>query len=96
MLGGPARFVLSNAGHIAGIVNPPNPKCRFWAVEGELPEDADIWRERATLHEGTWWEDWASWIAEQGGELRPAPRNLGSEACPPLEPAPGSYVRTRA
>ena len=96
VLGGPARFVLSNAGHIAGIVNPPNPKCRFWAVEGELPEDADIWRERATLHEGTWWEDWASWIAEQGGELQPAPRSLGSEACPPLEPAPGSYVRTRA
>ena len=96
VLGGPARFVLSNAGHIAGIVNPPNPKCSYWALDGELPEDPDVWREQAVLHQGTWWEDWIGWISEQGGALQPAPTRLGSEGFAPIEPAPGSYVRTRA
>ena len=96
VLGGPARFVLSNAGHIAGIVNPPNPKCRYWAVDGELPDDAEVWRERAVLHDGTWWDDWARWISEQGGALVSAPSSVGSEEFAPLEAAPGSYVRTRA
>ena len=27
---GDVRFVLSNSGHIAGIVNPPNPKSKHW------------------------------------------------------------------
>jgi polyhydroxyalkanoate synthase len=96
VLGGPATFVLSNAGHIAGIVNPPRPKCRYWAVDGELPVDPDVWREQADLHEGTWWEPWTKWIAEQGGPLQLAPDSLGSEDHPPVEAAPGSYVMARA
>ena len=96
VLHGPARFVLSNAGHIAGIVNPPNPKCRYWALDGDLPEDPDVWRDQAILHEGTWWEDWTRWISEQGGALTPAPTSLGNEERAPLAPAPGSYVLTRA
>jgi polyhydroxyalkanoate synthase len=96
VLGGPSTFVLSNAGHIAGIVNPPNPKCRYWAVEGEVPSDPDEWREQAELHQDTWWIPWTRWITEQGGALVDAPSQLGSEAYPPLVPAPGDYVRTRA
>ncbi len=96
VLGGPARFVLSNAGHIAGIVNPPHPKCRYWVADRELPDDPDIWRERAAPHEGTWWEDWTGWISEQSGALQPAPTSLGSDEFAPLMPAPGSYVLTRA
>ena len=35
---GKVRFVLSNSGHIAGIVNPPGPKSLHRVVEsGELP-----------------------------------------------------------
>ena len=45
------RFVLSSAGHIAGIVNPPNPKSRYWTNDELLP-DPDAWRSRAQLHEG--------------------------------------------
>ena len=39
--GGDVRFVLSNSGHIAGIVNPPNPKSIHRVLEGgrPLPED---------------------------------------------------------
>ena len=30
---GDVRFVLSNSGHIAGIVNPPNPKSKHWVAD---------------------------------------------------------------
>ena len=29
---GPNRFVLTSAGHIAGIVNPPGPKPKYWST----------------------------------------------------------------
>ena len=96
VLGGPATFVLSNSGHIAGIVNPPNPKCRHWIVEGELPDDPDLWRAQAVRHDGTWWESWTTWIALQGGPCKPAPQRLGNDTFAPLEPAPGRYVHTQS
>jgi polyhydroxyalkanoate synthase len=95
LLGRDNRFVLSTSGHIAGIVNPPSPKAKHWTND-ELPPDPQEWKDGATLHEQTWWEDWATWIAAQGGPKVAAPRRLGSKDYPPLEPAPGSYVRTRA
>ncbi len=95
LLGGRNRFVLSTSGHIAGIVNPPSPKAKHWVNEDNLPVDPLEWKEGATLHEGTWWEDWATWIDGQGGSMVNAPRKLGSKEHPPIEPAPGSYVRNR-
>jgi polyhydroxyalkanoate synthase subunit PhaC len=94
LLGGNNRFVLSTSGHIAGIVNPPGPKPKHWTGEA-IPADPEEWKASAQLQEGTWWDDWAKWIADQGGPQVPAPRRLGSKDYPPLEPAPGSYVRER-
>jgi polyhydroxyalkanoate synthase len=91
LAGGPVRFVLTSSGHIAGIVNPPGPKRKHW-LNAECPADPDDWFEGATQTEGSWWEDWARWASERGGERREPPA-LGSEAHPPLEDAPGSYVR---
>ncbi len=96
LLGGRNRFVLSSSGHIAGIVNPPSPKAKHWVNDDELPADPHAWRARAQLQQTTWWEDWSAWIADQGGPMVAAPRKLGSKAHPPIEPAPGSYVRDRA
>ena len=95
LLGGHNRFVLSTSGHIAGIVNPPGPKPKHW-TNNSLPADPQEWKASATLEEGTWWEDWTRWIAGQGGPTVAAPRKLGSKNHPPIEAAPGSYVRTRA
>ncbi len=89
---GHVRFVLSNAGHIAGIVNPPNPKSKHWVgATDELPPSADEWLETATMHPTTWWEDWAVWIGERAGAMRKPPP-IGSTTHPPLGDAPGSYV----
>jgi polyhydroxyalkanoate synthase len=89
----PTRFVLTSAGHIAGIVNPPNPKARLWVNDGDTPKDPAAWLASATEHQASWWEDWAQWIGERGGDLRP-PRTPGSAEHPPLADAPGEYVRS--
>jgi polyhydroxyalkanoate synthase len=95
LLSGPSTFVLSNAGHIASLVNPPgNPKASYYGG-GELGTDPETWLKSATKQSGTWWQVWADWVIERAGERRPAPVGLGSDAHPALQPAPGSYVRDR-
>ena len=94
-LSGPGTYVLSNAGHIASLVNPPgNPKASYFAdgPSGAAPSD---WLAGATKSTGSWWEAWSTWIRPHSGELRPAPAYLGSSGHPPLEPAPGGYVVDR-
>ncbi len=91
LLGGAVRFVLSSAGHIAGIVNPPGPKRKYWTND-DVPPEPDGWLAGATEHSGSWWDDWADWIAARAGDRRPAPPELGSTAHPALTDAPGTYV----
>jgi polyhydroxyalkanoate synthase subunit PhaC len=94
LFGGKSRFVLSTSGHIAGIVNPPSPKARHWTNDAH-PADSLEWKDEAELQSSTWWEDWTTWIAKQGGPKVAAPRALGSKDHPPIEDSPGSYVRSR-
>jgi polyhydroxyalkanoate synthase len=92
LMGGTVRFMLSNSGHIAGVVNPPNPKSKHWVGSAEtLPDDPEAWRAQATEVAKSWWLDWTPWIAERAGEQRTPPAT-GSAMHPPLESAPGSYV----
>jgi polyhydroxyalkanoate synthase subunit PhaC len=95
LLGGKSRFVLSTSGHIAGIVNPPNPKAKHW-VNDEVHADPLEWKANAKLINASWWQDWIAWIGERGGEKVSAPAQLGSEEYPVIEPAPGRYVRETA
>jgi len=95
IFGGSNRFVLSTAGHIAGVVNPPSPKAKYWTND-ERPADPLEWRRAATLFDSTWWQDWTEWIGERGGPEVSAPERLGSTDYPSLEAAPGSYVRDRS
>jgi polyhydroxyalkanoate synthase subunit PhaC len=90
---GNVRFVLSNAGHIAGIVNPPSPKSVHRVIESDqpLPADPADWLAAATTHPGTWWEDWVEWIAARAGAKRKPPQ-MGSEVYRPITDAPGMYV----
>ncbi|MGY1694355.1 PHA/PHB synthase family protein [Geodermatophilus sp. SYSU D00814] len=95
LLSGPSTFVLSNSGHIQSLVNPPgNPKARYWTGDEPGP-DPHAWRATAEEHTGSWWEPWSEWAIGHSGDEVPAPPEAGSAAHPPLEPAPGSYVRDR-
>ena len=86
-----ARFVLGSSGHVAGIVNPPHPKAHYWTNDN-LPADARAWLADAVKRESSWWQDWAAWISQRSGGLRPPPAT-GSTKYPPLTDAPGTYVR---
>ena len=95
LLSGASTFVLSNAGHIASLVNPPgNPEASYW-VGGEPGADAHAWRAGAEQRTGSWWQAWSDWLLERSGEEVPAPAGLGTDRFPVLEAAPGSYVLDR-
>jgi polyhydroxyalkanoate synthase len=92
---GPVRFVLGGSGHIAGVVNPPpSTKYGYW-TNSRRPATADAWLEGATHEEGSWWPDWLAWLARKSGRQVPA-RDPATGPLPPLEDAPGSYVKVRA
>jgi polyhydroxyalkanoate synthase subunit PhaC len=95
LLSGPTTFVLSNAGHIQSLVNPPgNPRASYWTGPEPGP-DAHAWREAAERHTGSWWEAWSEWMLQRSGDEVPAPPSAGSPDHPEIEPAPGSFVRDR-
>ena len=92
VLRGSMTFVLSSSGHIQSIVNPPgNPKAKYF-LNSDLSLTADKWIETATAHPGSWWDHWIKWYDARGGGKRPAPAQLGSNAHPAGDPAPGRYV----
>jgi polyhydroxyalkanoate synthase len=94
---GDTRFVLSGSGHIAGIINPPAAKkYYYWSHETQekLAADASAWLAQAQKHDGSWWPDWAAWVATFAGDKVPA-RVPGAGALQALEDAPGSYVKAR-
>lgn len=96
----PKRFVLGASGHIAGVINPPaKGKRSHWTndrIDGRTPARAEDWFDTATEHPGSWWPEWAKWLAGHGGRLVPAPRAQGSRSHKPIEPAPGRYVKAKA
>jgi len=89
--GAKTHFVLSSAGHIAGIVNPPTPKACYRTGDKQLPADPDAWFETTELHQGSWWEDWAEWAKEHGGPMVDPP-SMGNAEHTVLGDAPGTYV----
>ena len=98
LLAGDVEFVLTSAGHIAGVVNPPSPKSRHWVGRhpaGAYPVSPDEWLNAAEQREGSWWETWTAWAAERGGPQR-TPPPLGSTAHPACAPAPGAYVHDKS
>jgi polyhydroxyalkanoate synthase len=94
--GGPVKYVLSGSGHIAGVVNPPTSgKYQYWTNDNTRDVKLADWIKGATEHKGSWWPDWRQWLEGIDDEQVPA-RAVGTAAMPPIEDAPGSYVRVRA
>jgi len=94
--GGPVKYVLSGSGHIAGVVNPPSlGKYQYWTNDNIKDLTLAEWLKGAREHKGSWWPDWREWLQSIEGEQVPA-RAVGTAELPPLEDAPGSYVRVRA
>jgi polyhydroxyalkanoate synthase len=95
LLGGKNRFVLAASGHIAGVVNPPESgKYSHW-INTELPAEPEAWFAGATEIAGSWWPDWQRWVTAHDKRQVKA-REPGAGKLPPIEDAPGSYVKVLA
>ena len=93
--GGPMRYVLAGSGHIAGVVNhPAKPKYQYWSGP-EVGDDFDAWLDAAVETPGSWWPDWAVWVAAQA-PAKVAAREPGGGVLAPLCDAPGEYVRVQS
>jgi polyhydroxyalkanoate synthase subunit PhaC len=91
------RFVLTNGGHNAGIVNPPGqPHSRHQIAthkENEAYLDPDSWQATAVHHERSWWPCWLEWLDLQSTEKVPPPAMGSAEkGLAAIADAPGTYV----
>jgi polyhydroxyalkanoate synthase len=84
-------FILSESGHIAGIVNPPTKKKYGHYTNGDWSDGPQTWKAAAEFHEGSWWPRWGEWLAKRSGSQIEA-REVGDKEHPILGPAPGKYV----
>lgn len=88
-------FIMTQSGHIAGIVNPPG-KDKYGHYTNAAPMSdltADDWLAGAEFTKGSWWPRWREWLAKQSG-ARVAARVPGEiPGYPVLAPAPGTYVQ---
>lgn len=84
-------FILSESGHIAGIVNPPSKKKYGHYTNANLTATPEDWQAAAKFNEGSWWPAWDAWLKKKSG-AKVAARKPGSKTYPPLCPAPGTYV----
>jgi polyhydroxyalkanoate synthase len=95
-MGSPDKtFIVSESGHIAGIVNPPSKKKYGHYSNTDLNLNADTWLARAEYHEGSWWPRWEVWLKERSGQLL-ARRTPGKSGGSDLGLAPGAYVKVKA
>ena len=99
LFGGPVRMILAGSGHIAGVINhPAAQKYQHWLppkTMTELPATADQWQQSLEEFKGSWWPDWAIWLAGRSGNQIPA-RVPGDGDCVVLGDAPGTYVLVKS
>ncbi len=82
-------FILSQSGHIAGIINPPSKeKYGHYSNSGPMTSPED-WRGGAEFHPGSWWPRWGEWLAARAGSQIPA---RSPDPAHSLCDAPGTYV----
>ncbi len=93
LVSGHSQFVLCSSGHIQTVVADPKHRGLGYFINPATPPEAEDWLAAAERHEGSWWEHWVGWLAERSGDHSQAPEVLGSADYPPIQAAPGSYVR---
>ncbi|MFP7673585.1 PHA/PHB synthase family protein [Marivita sp. S0852] len=89
------KFIVSESGHIAGIVNPPSKKKYGHYINDDMTLSPEDWLKGAEFSEGSWWPHWEKWLSKRSGKWIKA-RQPGDDEHPVLGPAPGTYVQLKA
>ena len=88
-------FIMTQSGHIAGIVNPPSKGKYGHYTNDDLTLDHESWLAGAEFTEGSWWPRWEKWLGKRSGKMIPA-RIPGEGDQTILCDAPGPYVAVKA
>lgn len=88
-------FVMTQSGHIAGIVNPPSKGKYGHYTNDDLSLDHEDWLDGAKFHEGSWWPRWGAWL-ENRSDGKVDARIPGEKGRDTLGEAPGTYVVRKA
>ena len=86
------KFILSQSGHIAGIINPPSKKKYGHFTNQDLTLSSDVWQKTADFNSGSWWPSWSAWLNRRSGK-KIAARHFSEVELKNLPDAPGRYVR---
>jgi polyhydroxyalkanoate synthase len=86
------QFILSQSGHIAGIINPPSKKKYGHFTNQDLTLSSDQWQKTADFNSGSWWPSWSAWLTRRYGK-KIAARHFSEAERENLPDAPGRYVR---
>jgi polyhydroxyalkanoate synthase len=88
-------FVLSEAGHVAGIVNAPGRgKYGYYFGKDDF-KNLENWKQRADFKKESWWPFWEKWLGGRSKDLVKA-RTPGTLDDVDLGNAPGSYVHQKS
>ncbi|MGC1494389.1 MAG: class I poly(R)-hydroxyalkanoic acid synthase [Sulfitobacter sp.] len=88
-------FIMTQSGHIAGIVNPPSKNKYGHYTNDDLGLGYQEWLEGAGFTEGSWWPRWEKWLKKKSGKQVEA-RIPGADGRVILSDAPGEYVAKKA
>lgn len=88
-------FIMTQSGHIAGIVNPPSKGKYGHYTNDDMSLDHQAWLEGAEFHKGSWWPRWDAWLKNQAGKMVDA-RKPGDHGQEILGDAPGTYVARKS
>jgi len=89
------KFILSNSGHVAGIMKGKNSKpgksYYYSAATNNIKTTPDKWLKSAVKNDGSWWPTWIKWLIKHSGNLNDT-KALNLNKYPAIYDAPGQYV----
>ncbi len=97
LFAGHITFALSEAGHVAGMINHPTKnKYSYWVSDQNFDKSYshDEWLQTTKEQNGSWWIYWHEWAKQHSGELVDA-QDLEKIHLNIIENAPGSYVKIK-
>jgi polyhydroxyalkanoate synthase len=89
-------YLLTTGGHNAGIVSEPGHDHSSFQVMTKTDDryiDPERYLKEAPRKNGSWWPEWAAWLAKKSdAPVVPPPMGVAAAGHAPLCDAPGTYV----